>query len=32
VVGLGMPLPISSHVDELDVGVGTSDNDRDLRV
>jgi len=27
-----MPPLVSNHVDELDVGVGTSNNDRDLRV
>ncbi len=31
-LGLGMPSPVSNHVDELDVGVGASNNDLDLKV
>ncbi len=31
-VGLGMPLLVSNHVDELNVGVGASNNDLDLGV
>jgi len=32
VLGLGMPPLVSNHVDELNVGVGVSNNDLDLEV